>query len=122
VVLFDELKEQPVGTSQKIYEFLEVDRDFVPEVRVHNRGRFPLCVYAQHLVMHRLQDYLSKYRVPEKNIQTIKRSMFSANIRLARLYPRELKENTRHNLLLRFRDDIQKTASLIGCDLDRWSN
>ena len=120
ILLFEELKNRPIETTQGVYEFLGVESGFVPVIKVHNRSKSLFSVYAQYFVWQTLNSYLSKLPIPGRIAKGITKTASSANLTLGRIFSGSLKENTRRSLLMRYWDDIQKTKGLIGVDLDSW--
>lgn len=117
VILYDELKENPVATAQKVYEFLGVDTSFTPSTGIHNKGQIPASVTAQYLIRKYL-TYLKKLHVP--SAVKIRQSVLNINVRLGKNLRHELDVSTRNNLTALYRDDILATSRLIERDLSSW--
>lgn len=121
IILFEELSKDPIKTTRRVCEFLGVDTDFTPDTKVANRSLFPLSVRAQYLMAqswhsHPLRNSGGSPRLLDK----ILRRGIIANLRLGRFRSPTFNPMTRRDLLMCYRDDIQKTASLIGHNLDSW--
>jgi len=120
IILFEELKNSPVETTQRVYDFLGVKKDFVPKISVLNRSKSPFSVFAQYSFMKISKKHLHGFPVTKKIIKKTARTALDANLALGRLRPCILKKNTRRKLLMEYRGNIGKTASLIGRNLDAW--
>ena len=118
IILFDELETNPVAITQRIYDFLGVDSSFIPLVKIHNKTQIPFSVPAQYFIKQRLPKYLSKIRIPAS--ARIHRAAFDTNLFLGKFNYTKLSATTQYYLQEQYKDDIQKTASLIGCDLRAW--
>ncbi|MBW4575273.1 MAG: sulfotransferase domain-containing protein [Aphanothece sp. CMT-3BRIN-NPC111] len=118
IILFEDLKTNPVVATQQVYEFLGVDSSFIPEIEVHNKGQTPFSVPAQYFIKQKLNKYLCKLRIPSR--LRLQRSALDINLFFGKLVEHRLNEATRRNLQEMYREDIQKTARLIGRDLGAW--
>lgn len=118
VILFEALKTNPVATTQRVYDFLGVDSSFIPQTKVHNKAQIPLSVPAQYFIKQRLLRYLYKIRIPAA--ARIHRAAFATNLFLGGVRSTPLSATTQRNLHEHYKDDIQKTASLINRDLTAW--
>jgi hypothetical protein len=116
IVLFDDLDTDSLRTTQSIYRFLGVDPAFEPSTTRFNESRFPFSVRLQYLIARDMN------RSVEGRIGRVRGRLFVVNGRLGRLRTRGLEPRTRHRLLDAYRDDIRRTAALIGRPLDHWLN
>jgi hypothetical protein len=121
VVLFDDLKKDALGVAGDLYRFLGVDPDYEPEVPPQNASEFPLSIRLQGLLC---RDWNAHPLRPRKPIRRRDRLHFPTaigiNVLLGRYRSSKMDPETRRKLTLRFRDDIEKTAALIGRNLDSW--
>jgi hypothetical protein len=118
VLLFEDLKNNPVTTTQNIYNFLEVNSSFIPQVDIHNRAHTPYSALAQYFFRQKLPKYLHKSGITKaKKIQKI---AFNTNLFLGQFKQKKIKDCIKHNLQEKYRENIQKTANLIKRDLDFW--
>ena len=114
IVLFDDLKHDLVGTTQRVYRFLGVDPTFVPTVAQYNESRLPLSTKFQYLIGRSVD------RSAEGRMGPWRRRLFKANVRLGHYVERPLAPRTRTRLLEGYRDDITRTATLIERRLGHW--
>jgi Sulfotransferase family len=116
VLLFDDIKQNALEATQKVYRFLGVDPAFVPDLETpHAAGGVPAS--------HRLEGFLARSAlipalrpwVPARAANWVRR-LRARSLRKAPSLPPGLRaELTGH-----FRDDIRRTADLIGRSLDHW--
>lgn len=115
--LFEDFQRDPAGVMADLYEFLGVDRAFVPDVdRQHNRSggiiANPVIRRAwttSALVRARLRPF-----IPER----VRVRLFATATR--RLIPMRLDPAMRTELTALYRDDIQRLQELLGRDLSHW--
>lgn len=121
IVLYDDLKKHPLQTVQKVYKFLGVDPEFEPELDVHNASGFPLSVRLQAFVGRRWHAHPLTPREPVRRRDRLHIPVaIGINMLLGRYRRGRMRRETRRALLERFRPDIERTASLIGRNLDHW--
>ncbi|MBZ8179774.1 sulfotransferase family protein [Oscillatoria salina] len=118
IILFEELKDNPVLTTQRIFNFLDVDSSFVPEVSIHNPGKLPFSVSTQYFTKQKLMKYLHKLHIPKAG--RIQKTVLNTNLFFGQFRPWYLTAETRRNLQDRYRDNILNTANLIERDLGAW--
>ena len=118
IILFDDLKNDPITITQQIYRFIGVDNTFIPKIEVYNKSQIPLSVPMQYFIRSKLPRYLYKFRIPA--VRRIQRTAFSTNLLLGSYISRSLQAATRHNLQNRYKANIQETACLIERDLGIW--
>jgi hypothetical protein len=121
VVLYDDLKRDAVETSREVYRFLGVDAEFEPEIAIHNASGFPLSIAAQGAIARRWHTHPL---VPRGEVRRRDRLhfpvAFGINTLLGRYRSARMRPETRRALTKQFRDDVEKTAVLIGRNLDSW--
>jgi hypothetical protein len=115
VVLFDDLRRNPQGFVQDVYRFLNVDPAFVPDFTTpHAAGGMPASVALEGVFLRSARSPV-KLWVPKRTANWFRR-LRTRTMRQAPPLPADLrKELTGH-----FREDIAKTAELIGRSLDHW--
>jgi hypothetical protein len=116
VFLFDDLKADQAGLVRDIYRFLGADDGFVPDFGTpHNVGGMPASRLLERVFTN---DSLRRAVDPwiPKGAADWARRTRTRNLRRAPRLPSELAKELRE----RFRDDIAKTAELIGRDLSLW--
>lgn len=116
VLLFDDLKRDPLEAVQSVYRFLEVDADFVPDLETpHNIGGIPASRALERFLTSKSLHAAVRPWVPTRAINWVRR-VRTRNLRAAPPLPAGLKQElTEH-----FRDDINRTSELIGRDLQLW--
>lgn len=116
VFLFDDLKADQAGLVRDIYRFLGADDGFVPDFGTpHNVGGMPASMLLERVFTNdRLRKAVDPW-VPKRAADWARRTR-TRNLRRPPRLPSELATELRE----RFRDDIGKTAELIGRDLSFW--
>ena len=116
VALFDDLKRDATRMTQDVYRFVGVDPGFVPDFSTpHAGGGIPTSRTLERMFTSRKLRAVLEPLVPVAAANGIRR--FRA--RLMRKPP-ALPADLRRRLTEPFRDDIAKTAALIGRPLDHW--
>ena len=116
VLLFDDLKRSPLRVVQEVYQLLDVDPLFVPDLSTpHAPGGLPAIQAMERLFTNRAVQSAIKPLLPMRAANWVRR-LRRRNLRPAPPLPAELRQElTRH-----FHDDIRKTSQLIGRSLDHW--
>jgi hypothetical protein len=116
VSLFDDLKRNPAGVVQNVYQVIGVDPAFVPDFDTpHAIGGMPASRLLEGLFTASAISMAIRPWVPKQATNWVKR-LRKRNMREAPPLPAELKQT----LTAHFRDDIRKTSDLIGRDLQHW--
>lgn len=117
-LLYDDLVRDPAGLVRSIFQFLEVDPGFIPDMEKRSKvGRWP-----KHFRLHNL---LNSKRLPVRSMEKIlsrriyKRMMSWVNARNMGKPP-ALDPELRRELTKQYLDDILKLQDLIGQDLSGW--
>lgn len=115
VVLFDDLKRNPLRFTQDVYRFLNVDPTFAPDFATpHAPGGIPASPMLERLFLRSGKSALKPW-VPKPAANWVRR-LRTRTFRPAPPLPKEL----RKELTRPFEDDIAKTSELIGRSLDHW--
>jgi hypothetical protein len=116
VFLFDDLKADQAGLVRDLYRFLGVDDRFVPDFDTpHNVGGMPASMLKEKVFTNDALRRAVDPWIPKRAADWARRAR-TRNLRRAPRLPTELANELRE----RFRDDIAKTADLIGRDLNVW--
>ena len=116
VFLFDDLKADQAGLVRDIYRFLGADDGFVPDFGTpHNVGGMPASMLLERVFTNDPLRRAVDPWIPKRAADWARRTR-TRNLRRAPRLPGELAKELRE----RFRDDIGKTAELIGRDLSLW--
>jgi hypothetical protein len=109
VWLFEELVRKPCEVCAEVFEFLNIDPRFVPNIGVHNRSRLPWSTSLQFWFRNRAPACLGRRVVGHA---------MRLNLECGH---RAIKPNAvLHSLLERYREDIGRLQKLIGRDLCCW--
>jgi hypothetical protein len=116
ILLFDDFKRDTPGVIQGVYRFLEVDPTFVPDLETpHNIGGMPSNRLLEGVLKSGALRRAAGPLVPKRVANWVRR-LRAGNMRQAPPLPSEL----RQELTGYFRDDIARTAELIGRSLEHW--
>jgi hypothetical protein len=121
VFLHDEFNDNPVPILQDIFNFLEVDDGFMPDMRVRaNVSGIQKSKVVEHLTGI-LFDRPNPLRfLARRAFSEEGRWRFTTTVRDRNLAPQTLPPSFRQVLTERFRDDILKLQELIDRDLTHW--
>jgi hypothetical protein len=116
VFLFDDLKGNPLGAVQEVYAFLGVDSRFVPDLDTpHAPGGVPRSMLLEGILTNQALKSAVEAWVPKRPANWVRR-LRTRNMTQAPPLPAELRADlTRH-----FREEIARTAELIGRSLEHW--
>jgi hypothetical protein len=116
VLLFDDLVANPRAVVQDLYEFLGVAPTFDVDVTtLHNRAAVPRSLVANRILVKTGQIIHGLLPLSMRNTGVTGQIQ-----RLLLRRPEPLPPAIRRQLLEQFRDDICKTAALIGRPLSHW--
>jgi hypothetical protein len=116
IVLFDDLKQNPLRVIQELYRFLRIDPEFVPDFATpHNVGGLPASRLLEGVFTSRTIRLAVEPWIPKQAANWVRR-LRTRNLR----QPPPLPEEFRRELTVHFRDDIAKTSELIGRSLEHW--
>jgi hypothetical protein len=117
VYLYEDLINQPIGLTKKIFEFLKVDDTFSPDTtKKHNPTAVPKNQTLNTLLNrpNLLKDTI-KHFIPKSFRQIISEPLKKQN-----LGKPELSKEVRKQLIAEYREDILKLQELIDRDLSNW--
>jgi hypothetical protein len=116
VLLFDDLRKNALSVAQSVYQFLDVDPGFVPDLSTpHAVGGAPANQLLENALTNRTIASVAKRWLPVGVAHWVRR-VRARNMEKTPPLPAEL----RKELTLVLRDQIQKTSTLIGRNLDHW--
>lgn len=117
VHLASDLKQQPLDVVKKVFQFLEVDDTFVPDVsQTHNESGVPRS-RALHNVLTRQNPLKS---VVKSFLPPASRRKLAAKLEENNLKKVPLPPEVRARVQEIYRDDILHLQNLIGRDLSAW--
>jgi hypothetical protein len=124
IVLYDEFKENPLDTVQKIYQFLEVDESFIPDLSIHYRVTgLPNSNLGSQILDFFKSDYIDLVkhisRVIPQYTEIRKDLAQKPNVSTVSHLPK-MSDASRLFLKNLYRQDILNLQELIGQDLSTW--
>jgi len=126
ILIYEDIVDNPVSFIQKIYDFLEVEKNFVPaQVNIRrNRG----LVYRKSILL-KLYSQISNFIVKNRFLNSLANSVKNVNcinnsmekFIFSKGKP-NIKSELRHQLNQKFREQTQKLSKLLNRDLtEEWS-
>lgn len=118
IYLYEDLKEDPVGVMQDIFEFLDVDESFVPDISArYNIGGVPKNK-SLHAFLTKPNSVKAAVRpfVPAGMRRRLGDGLKSQNLR----NPPQVSPEMRRQLIEVYREDVLKLEDLIQRDLSGW--
>lgn len=116
-ILFEDFRNNTLGTCRRVYEFLEVDPCFIPKIEVHNEGVERRSRHFHELINQPPEPLaLLGKMLPEKLAKNTKALLSRLNRKPAPIF----EKSHRQELLNAYRSDINKLGTLIGKDLSFW--
>jgi hypothetical protein len=119
ILLYDDLKADPIKTMADIYTFLDVDSSFVPNIETrHNVTYIPNTDYLDSLLKDSsIVKNLIKGFIPKSFKERLVN--FTRQVNYSKRY-QPLNSEDRKILIDIFREDILQTQELLGRDLSHW--
>jgi Sulfotransferase family len=120
IYLYEDLEEDPLGTTQSIFSFLEVEDSFVPDTSASYDDNLSVVPRS-----HAFNTFVGKPNALKAALRPFLPQRLRRGI-LAKLHERNLKgappmdEGIREELTEAYREDILKLEGLIGRDLSGW--
>ncbi|HEC65573.1 MAG TPA: sulfotransferase [bacterium] len=115
VCLYDDLKRDTLSLVQEIYDYLDVDNDFEPDLSHKNVGGFPKNKALNSILVKIGRNNLIKTITPNW-LSDIYHVIYNKNLEKKI----ELPQNIRTNLIYLYEEDILKVQDLIQRDLESW--
>ncbi|MDR4507108.1 MAG: sulfotransferase [Candidatus Brocadiaceae bacterium] len=121
IYLYDDLRRDPLSVMKDIYEFLEVDKLFIPDTGFeYNVGGVPKNKFIQYFLVKSLKfkthvEPIFKCLKMEEWVYKLIHALREKNLKKHKMNPK-----TREYLKNVFREDILKLQELINRDLSKW--
>jgi Sulfotransferase domain len=122
VLIYEDIRKDPVLFMKRIYEFLAVDTSFVSSMVYEeiNVARTPKYVFIDRL-MHHMSEMLRKIGF-DRFVHLVRKSGLPNLFRSLNTKPKEKSSHTksfnRAPLVTYFRDDVQRLSECIGRDMN----
>lgn len=116
----DSLNQDCISLLQNIFNFLEVDNNFIPDVSIrHNQTKLAKSQLVDNLLTKSSHcKTVLKFLIPDAMRNRLRSKIIQNNQLLVPKLPPELKKQ--YTLL--YREDILKTSNLINIDFSQWLN
>ena len=113
VCFFEDLKENPSRFMSEMYSFLEVDKNFTPNVETrHNQTVVPKNRFIKWLYYLKI-----KYKIRLGLPKAVKKNLLSASIKQE---TEVINEQTLKELRVYYKPNIKKLEMLLSKDLSKW--
>lgn len=116
---FEDLTQNPLGLCRTIFEFLEIDPAFEPDISLrHNVSGNPKS-RGLHTLLHS-ENFIKtmvKRVTPSRLRARLRRRMDALN-----LEQRAMNPGTRTRLAAFYADDVRRLEALLGTELSHWRN
>lgn len=115
VFLYEELTQNINKVVKQVYEFLNVNADFTPDLNTkHNTFLLPKNPLIQYLYKYKFFRRIIKTLASEKLQAAIKKLLFSKEKKPV------LDSTLKKELIKIYKEDIDKTAKFLNVDLQHW--
>ncbi len=114
IILFEDLAGDTAGTVLGLFEFLGVDPNFVPPLKISNPGGAPRLQAVHNLLVNKRLRAFGRHYLPESLVRAAK-DLRSTNFKKHAMTPAERAGARRF-----FDEDIRRTQDLVGIDLSHW--
>jgi hypothetical protein len=116
IYIFEEFAKKPLAVCRDIFNFLEIDPDFEPQIAVHNEARLPASAPLQFWLRNGAPRYLCFLPSPWR--RKFLGDLMALNIKLGTTPQRD--PELERQLIERYRDDIRRLEQLINRELSFW--
>ena len=116
IFLFEDFVKAPVGTCREIFEFLNVQTNFIPNTGHFNEGRMPRSIPLQFWLRNRCH----RLPFPRAWRQKLVSQLMELNLR--RGPAPQADPVVQRTLIDRYRDNLRQLEGLIERDLSKWYN
>jgi hypothetical protein len=117
VLLFDDLRDDPVSTYRQALDFLRVDASFITDFSIHNpTKRVPNVALRKYMKTHRGLSRGIHRVLPKAWVDRLRAALSVTQPQP----PGALNPELRSKLLTRFVPEIEALGDLIGRDLGHW--
>jgi hypothetical protein len=118
IYLYEEWVSQPQSILRELFQFLEIDDQFLPDYSSRQNQTFLVRSISLHGLLERAPRWLRTmgklfpFRVRNRLVRGIRQ--------MNQFKPPPLDSKVRTNLLDRYRDDLLELQTLLDCDLQNW--
>ena len=116
----DDLKQDCISLLQSIFDFLEVDNNFVPNISIrHNQTKLPKNqIINQFLTKSSHWKEIAKFLMPN----FIRNNLRNKVVQINHASVSKLSQKVKKKYILLYQEDILKTSELINLDVSQWLN
>jgi hypothetical protein len=120
VLIYDDFKDSPMDIIREVFQFLEVDSGFKPDMAIkHNKSGIPKHAFLHKLLSNR--QLVNTLGAPLKlMLPKHFRRQALERVKNRNLVKPELEQKIRNKLIEIYRQDIEILEGIIGRDLSSW--
>jgi hypothetical protein len=121
ILLFDELKTNPRSVMKDVFNFIDVDDHFIPDVSIrHNPGMVTKSKSIRGLKTLYKKNARMKFLVRSLIPYRLRRQIATVGHKAPKSSTSVLSEDIRRRMVNFYSEDVLKLQELIGRDLDGW--
>ena len=118
VLLFEDLVENPIKTTQEVFKFLNIDKSFIPDTsKKVNVSGTPKGLFGLFIMKLRYYNLIPNIQFSSYLPNFIIQFIFNSAYKKASPLAPEIKKRITHTF---YKEDILKLEKLIGKDLQHW--
>ena len=118
ILLFEDLVNNPIKTTQELFKFLNIDKSFIPETsKKANVSGTPKGIFGWIIMKLRYYNLIPNIQFSNYLPGFIIQFIFNSAYKKASPLSQELKKKLTHTF---YKEDILKLEKLIGKDLQHW--
>ena len=118
ILLFEDLVNNPIKTTQELFKFLNIDKSFIPETsKKANVSGTPKGIFGWIIMKLRYYNLIPNIQFSNYLPGFIIQFIFNSAYKKASPLSPELKKKLTHTF---YKEDILKLEKLIGKDLQHW--
>ena len=118
VLIFEEWVKNPIEHIRKIYEFLNIDNSFLPNLVKENTSGIPRIRILQRFLSSLYLPRPLKKIIPQPLKFKIRNKLLKLNIKSFK-YPK-MEQHVEEYLYSLYKEDIEKLENILGRDLSIW--
>lgn len=116
IILFEDLSKNTAATVRGLYDFLGVDPDFTPDLKVSNPGGVPKSRRLHRIMSDDRLRAAARALLPENAIERLK-GLRNMNLSREKMI---MTEAERAAAFAFFEEDVRRTQEMVGIDLSHW--
>lgn len=128
VCFYEDIKSTPKDVIKNLFDFLEIDSNFIPELKTMNttgkvkNKTFQKIAFGEHPIRNFIVRKILRKIIPEKTRTNLRWKVIDMNTSSSQTQPKEnlTEQKTLEHLNDFFKEDIIKLEQLLDKDLSHW--